>query len=53
MLNNTHIDKTKNIVKLCNSNYSQEILDNFLDLLNKYKRQILKYAFYGNNSKIQ
>ena len=53
MLNNTHIDRTKNIVKLCNSNYSQEILDNLIDLLNKYKRQILMYAFYGNNSKIQ
>ena len=47
--NGTHVDKNKPIKKLCNSNYSQEILDNFLDLLNKYKKQILEYAFLGNN----
>lgn len=51
--NGTHVDKSKNIKKLCNSNYSQEILDNFLDLLNKYKKQILEYAFYGYNLEIQ
>ncbi len=51
--NGTHVDKSKNIKKLCNSNYSQEILDNFLDLLNKCKKQILKYAFYGSNLEIQ
>ena len=47
--NGTHVDKSKHIKKLCNSNYSQEILDNLLDLLNKFKRQILEYAFYGLN----
>ena len=36
--NGTHVDKSKNIKKLCNSNYSQEILDNLLDLLNKCKK---------------
>lgn len=51
--NGTHVDKTKNIKKLCNSNYSQEILDNLLDFLNKYKKQILEYAFYGSNLEIQ
>jgi hypothetical protein len=51
--NGTHVDKSKNIKKLCNSNYSQEILDNFLDLLNKHKKQILEYAFFGSNLEMQ
>ena len=51
--NGTHVDKSKNIKKLCNSNYSQKILDNLLDLLNKFKKQILEYAFYGTNLEIQ
>lgn len=51
--NGTHVDKSKNIKKLCNSNYSQEILDNLLDLLNKCKKQILEYAFYGSNLEIK
>tara|TARA_B110000285_G_scaffold207085_1_gene246164 strand:- start:1100 stop:2059 length:960 start_codon:yes stop_codon:yes gene_type:complete len=51
--NGTHVDKDKTIKKLCNSNYSQEILDNFLDLLNKCKKQILEYAFLGANLEIQ
>ena len=51
--NGTHVDKSKNIKKLCNANYSQEILDNFLDLLNKCKKQIWEYAFYGSNLEIQ
>jgi hypothetical protein len=51
--NGTHVDKSKNIKKLCNSNYSQEILDNLLDLLNKCKKQILEYAFYGSSLEIQ
>lgn len=51
--NGTHIDKSKHIKKLCTSNYSQEILDNLLDLLNKFKRQILEYAFYGVNLEIR
>jgi hypothetical protein len=44
------VDRTKNIKKLCNSNYSQETLDNFLLLLNKCKKQLLEYAFYGPDS---
>jgi hypothetical protein len=51
--NGTHVDKSKHIKKLCTSNYSQEILDNLLDLLNKFKRQILEYAFYGLSLEIQ
>lgn len=51
--NGTHVDKTKNIKKLCVSNYSQEILSNLLELLNKYKKQILEYAFYGSNIETQ
>jgi len=51
--NGTHVDKAKAIKKLCNSNYSQEILDNFLDLLNKFKKQILEFAFLGTNLEIQ
>ena len=51
--NGTHVDKSKNIKNLCNSNYSQEILDNFLEVLNKFKKQILEYAFYGSNIEIQ
>tara|TARA_B100001559_G_scaffold309000_1_gene302756 strand:- start:75 stop:869 length:795 start_codon:yes stop_codon:yes gene_type:complete len=51
--NGTHVDKSKKIKKLCNSNYSQEILDNLLNLLNKCKKQILEYAFYGSNLEIQ
>lgn len=51
--NGTHVDKSKHIKKLCTSNYSQKILDNLLDLLNKFKRQILEYAFYGLSLEIQ
>ena len=51
--NGTRVDKSKNRKKLCNSNYSQKILDNLLDLLNKYKKQILEYAFYGSNLEIK
>ena len=47
--NGTHVDKNTSIKKLCTSNYSQETLDHFLDVLNKYKKQILEYAFYGTN----
>ncbi len=51
--NGTHVDKSKDLKKLCNSNYSQETLDNFFNLLNKNKKLILKYAFYGLSSEIQ
>jgi len=51
--NGTHINKNKNIKKLCNYNYSQEILDKFLNLLNKFKKQILEYAFLGSNLEMQ
>lgn len=48
--NGTHVDKSKPIKKLCNSNYSQETLDNFLLRLNKCKKSLLTYAFYGTDS---
>ena len=51
--NGTHVDKSKNIKILCNSNYSQDTLDNLLNLLNKNKKSILEYAFYGSNLEIQ
>lgn len=51
--NGTHVDKSKKIKKLCNSNYSQHTLDNLLNLLNINKKKILEYAFYGSNLEIQ
>jgi hypothetical protein len=51
--NGTHVDKTKKLKILCNSNYSQQTLENFLQLLNNCKKQILEYAFYGSNLQIQ
>lgn len=48
--NGTHIDKRKTIKKLCTTNYSQDTLDNFLDTLNKFKKQILEYACFGTSS---
>jgi hypothetical protein len=48
-----YVDKSKNIKILCNSNYTQEIIDNFLDLLNKCKKQMLEYAFYGSKLEIK
>ena len=47
--NGTHVDKSKKLKKLCDSNYSHEILDKFLSLLNKYKKEIIEYAFLGND----
>ncbi len=43
--NKTHIDKTKPIKKLCESNYSKEELNKLIDILN--------YAFLGNNTQMQ
>lgn len=47
------VDKSKEVKILCNSNYSQSDLDNFFDLLNKFKRQILEYGFYGTNKQTE
>lgn len=47
------VDKSKPLKKLCNTNYSQDILDKFLNMLNKYKKQILEYAFLGTNIEMQ
>ena len=43
------IDKDKSIKKLCLSNYSESVLENFIDNLNKHKNKILDYAFFGTN----
>ena len=51
--NGTHVDKTKSRKILSISNYSQETLDNFLNLLNKCKKKILEYAFLGIDSVMQ
>jgi len=47
--NGTHVDKSKPIKKLCNSNYSQEVIENFLDILNNNITKILEYAFLGTD----
>ena len=51
--NKTHINKDKSLKKLCNSNYSNKELKNFLDLLNKFKRKILEYAFLGMKNEMK
>ena len=54
LLNNGfYVDTSHSIVKLCSSNYSQSILDNFIDELNKNKQKILNFAFLGTNKNIQ
>jgi hypothetical protein len=47
--NGTHVDKSKPIKKLCTSNYSQEVIENFLDILNNNITKILEYAFLGTD----
>lgn len=47
--NGTHVDKNETLKKLCQPDYPQETLTNFLTLLNKHKRLILNYAFIGKN----
>jgi len=50
--NETHVDKSTPLKKLCLSNYSHETITNFLLLFNNNKRLILNYAFIGTNSEI-
>ena len=45
---NNKCDKSKSVIKLCSSNYSDEELNIFLKTLNNSKRDILEYVFYGN-----
>ena len=47
--NGTHVDKSKPIKKLCTTNYSQEVIENFLDILNNNITKILEYAFLGTD----
>jgi hypothetical protein len=51
--NKTHIDKNHQLKKLCTTNYPQETLDEFILLLNRNKRRILEYAFFGTNPEIK
>lgn len=48
--NKTHVNKKKGRVLLSTENYSNKELDQFINLLNKYTRKILEYAFYGNEN---
>ena len=48
--NEKYIDKTKNRVLLDNENYTDDELIEFINTLNKNKREILEYAFYGKNN---
>ena len=43
-------DKTKNVKKLDNSNYSKDELDNLLNNIEDNKRKIIEYAFYGTKN---
>jgi len=51
--NKTHIDKSKSIKKICIDNYSKKELLVLIDNLNKYKKEILIYAFLGIDKKYQ
>lgn len=54
LLNNgTHVDKTKSVKKLSSSNYSQDELNKFIEIINNNKNNILEYAFLGNNKEYQ
>lgn len=54
LLNNgMYVDTSHSIIKLCSSNYSQSILDNFINELNENKQKILNFAFLGTNKDIQ
>jgi hypothetical protein len=53
LLNNgTHIDKTLTRPLLSQPDYSEEQLNQLLSVLEKNKRNILEYAFYGTNPSI-
>ncbi len=43
-------DKTKEVIKLCNSVYSEDQLSLFIKTLNENKREILNYVFLGNET---
>lgn len=47
-----HVDK-KSIKKLCTYNYSTEDLEMFIKTFNENKKQILEFAFFGKNPKLQ
>jgi len=51
--NNTHVDKSNPLKKLCETNYSSSDLVNLINILNKNKRKILNYAFLGTNRVMQ
>jgi hypothetical protein len=47
VLENGLCDKSKNIIKLTKDNYKEEELNQLIEHLNKYKNQIINYAFLG------
>jgi hypothetical protein len=51
--NTTHVDKTQSLKKLCTENYSNHVLDVFLNVLNQNRRRILEFAFLGTNKEVQ
>ena len=44
-----HVDKSASTTPLCSTNYSNQVLELFIDTLNDHKRKILEYAFYGTD----
>ena len=44
-----HVDKSQNRKLLSTENYTTETLENFINVLNNNKRQILEYVFYGKD----
>ena len=51
--NQTHIDKSNPLIKLCETNYSSESLSQFLMVLNNCKKEIISFAFLGTNPEIK
>jgi len=50
LLDNGYCDKSKSIIKLTKSNYSQQELENLIKILNQNKKEIIEYAFIGYNT---
>lgn len=48
-----HVDKSQNRKLLSTENYTTETLENFINVLNNNKRQILEYVFYGKDQNMK
>ena len=42
-------DKNKQVIKLCNSNYTEDHLSLFIKTLNENKKDLLNYVFFGTD----